>query len=74
MMSHIHNGQVLDYHYKKLGNGGYAFYIGDIYIGQLYKVGKAWSVVGRAPNKLCPIEGFISRWKAAQFLLKLEGY
>lgn len=74
MMSCIHNGKVLDYHYKKLGNGGIAFYIGDIYVGQLYKIGKSWSVVGKSPHPLAPISGLRTRWQGAELLLRLEGY
>jgi len=74
MMSHIHEGKVLDYHYKKLTSCATAFYIGDIYVGQIFKLRKTWSVVGRSPHPLCPIDGIATRWQAAQLLLKLEGY
>ena len=53
----------------------YTFYIGDIYVGEIFKMGKkGYSVVGKSPNKLCPIAGFRTMHDAAVMLHHLEGY
>jgi len=75
----IHEGKVLDFHYKRIGditkNFHYAFYIGDIYVGQIFRMGKGdYSVVGNTPNFLSPINGLNSRFIASELLLKMEGY
>ena len=75
MYSQIVDRKVLDYHYKKMKhNNGYFFYIGDIYIGQMYKIRDYWAIVPRTKCKICPINGFINRYYAAETLLKLAGY
>jgi len=69
------NGQVLDFHYKKLkGSKCHAFYIGDILIGKIFKMRRYWSAVSDQPNYLCPVDGFKTRYHASEFLLKLQGY
>lgn len=78
MMSCIVDGKVLDFYFKKrVFNGefhSYVFYIGDIYVGQIFKIRNTYSVVGKTPNKLSPIDGLATRWQAAELLLKMEGY
>jgi len=76
MYSIVIDGQVVDYKFRKrVENNSYIFSIGTIYVGQIFKIGKrSWSVIGKTPNKLCPVDGFRSRLDAAEFLLKLEGY
>ena len=74
MYSVVLGGKVLDYHFKKLKAGHYAFYIGDILVGQVLILRSGWSAVGYSPSKLCPVHGFNSRLRAAEFLLCLEGY
>ena len=74
MHSLVVNGNVLDFKYKKIALG-YTFYLGDIYVGQIFKMRKhEWSVVGKTPSNLTPVHGFGSRWHASEFLLKLEGF
>lgn len=70
----IVNGKVLDYHYKKLSAFSYNFYIGNMYMGQVFNMGKSWSCVAKEPNKLCPIDGFKTRFDACEMILKLNGY
>lgn len=68
------DSKVLDYNYKKLDDFTYAFYVGDIYIGQVFRMKKYWTAVSGKPCDICPVEGFKNRLYASQFLLKLEGY
>lgn len=73
--SYVKDGKVLDYHWKKLMDGVYAFYIGDIYLGQVFNLNRGgWSAVSKKPNDLCPIAGFKTRLKASEMLIKLAGY
>jgi len=75
MMSAIVNGKVLDFKYKKGGQDFITvFYIGNIYVGQIFKMSNGWSVVGKTKNSLGPIDGLRSRWQAAELLLRMEGY
>jgi len=69
------NGKVEDYGFKKLQNSHYAFYIGGKLIGQVFNLGKysGWSAVWRKPHPLNGTDGFKTRLKACQFLLKMEG-
>jgi len=75
MMSAIVDGKVLDFKFK---NGGQdfltLFYIGNIFVGQIFKMRHGWTVVGKSPNVLSPIDGIATRWQAAQLLLRMEGY
>lgn len=73
MYSVIREGKVEDIRYKRLGNGGYAVYIEEEYIGQVYQVRKLWSAVPRTPHKLSPVHGFGNRTKAMEMILKMEG-
>jgi len=73
MMSTIVNGKVLDWKFKKR-KVDTVFYIGDIFVGQIFKLSNTYSVVGKTPNELSPIDGLATRWQAAQLLLKMEGY
>lgn len=75
----IVDNEVLDFHYKRIGditkNFHYAFYIGDIYIGQIFRMGDCdWSIVGRDPHPLTPINGLRTRYHACELLLKMAGY
>jgi len=68
-------GKVLDYKYKKQTEIIYAFYIGDILIGQLFKMRRGWSAVSwKTHSELCPVHGFRTRFDASEFLLKVNGY
>jgi len=73
MYSEIVNGKVLDFHYKPMTvHNGYIFYVGHIYIGQIFYIGKAWTAVSAFPCPLCPISGFKTRHKAAELLLEIR--
>jgi len=75
MMSIIKDGKVLDFYFKrcKVQNFRTMFYIGDIFVGQIFKIGRTYSVVGKHPHPLSPIRGLATRWQAAELLLKMEG-
>ena len=75
--STVYEGKVLDWKFTKTKHGftAYNFYIGDILIGQLFKMKEqTWSAVSFfKTQKVCPVDGFRSRYHAAQFLLKVNG-
>jgi len=78
MQSAIVNGKVLDFRYKKGGLDFITkFCIGydndEIYVGQIFKMAHGYSVVGKTPNALSPIDGLRTRWQAAELLLRMEG-
>ena len=75
MDSVVVDGKVLDFHYKK-NEVCYDFYIGEMLIGQIFYTGRRnWSAVSwKKPCMLCPVHGFSSRHRAAEFLLKVNGY
>ena len=71
MYSVVHEGRVLDFSYKKLNEDHYAFYIGEILIGQTFKMRAGWSAVSNlVPNPLGVIEGFKTRYNASIYMLK----
>jgi hypothetical protein len=80
MLSVVHEGRVLDFKYKKQNEFTYAFYIGDILIGQVFRMGdQKWSAVGwhnpeSDMHRLYPVDGFRSRYHASEFMLKMAGY
>jgi hypothetical protein len=78
MYSCIHEGKVLDFHYKKCKEVPYihTFYIGDILIGQIFKHGKHnWAAVSFHPNALGKlVSGFGNRYYASDYLLKINGF
>ena len=74
MYSVIVDGNVLDFKYKRGFEFSYAFYIGDILIGQVFNMGRHWSGVSWEPHPLGAVSGFKTRHDAAEFLLKLNGY
>jgi len=45
MYSVLVDDKVLDFKYKSLGEAVSAFYVGDIYVGQIFKMRRAWSCV-----------------------------
>jgi hypothetical protein len=64
--------KVLDWNFKKF-TYGYNFYIGDIYLGQLfrpYSKHSGWSAIPDATLGK-RIDGFISRDKAADYIIDL---
>lgn len=77
MNSFIHEGKALDWHFKVRNNVHY-FYTGDIYQGQIHKIGKGWNVPCDNINipeerRLSP-SGFRTRYDAAHFILYLKYY
>lgn len=64
--------EVLDWGFKKF-KYGYSFYIGERMIGQLFRPHRrrnGWTAVSWSnPGNM--VDGFISRYKAAEYLLKL---
>lgn len=72
MYSHIVDGKVLDYSYKKVSDFQTAFYIGDILVGFVFKHKRTWSAVPFHPHPLSPLDGFRTRYDASICLLKME--
>ena len=73
MLSIIHNGKVLDFCYKVSQKGlSYNFYVGDIFIGQIFKRSKHnWTGISFTDIK-GSMGGFGSRYHASEYLLKLN--
>lgn len=74
MYSCIVEGQVLDFKYKKLTEHVQAFYIGHIYVGQVFKMRYGWTAVSATSNPYGPTVGFKSIYYASDYLLKVSGY
>ena len=78
MNSIIVNGKVLDFRYTRCKEQKfvYNFFIGDIFIGQLFKMKRNnWSAVSfYRPFPLCPLGGFVNKYYASEFLLKINGF
>lgn len=78
MYSVIHNGKILDFKYKRQNDFTVAFYIGDILIGQIFKLGGKYSAViwhdipGNSARK--HVKGFASRYDASAYMLEATGY
>ncbi len=71
LISETVDGKILDWHFK-VRTSDTLFYIGDIYLGQLfYNKSLGWSAVTKFDTEFRAIDGFISRKKAAEFLLKV---
>jgi hypothetical protein len=76
----LEDGQVLDYHFKKMDNGWCQFLVGDRPVGIVTNTerrGQGWAVVTvkDAPNwhlSLTPVYGFKSRMDAVQYMLKVR--
>ncbi len=71
----VWEGEVHDYRFKLLQeNWHYAFYCGDIYMGQVFNLGRAgWSAVPKVPTGFT-YDGFKTRRAAAEMILKVNGY
>jgi len=79
MYSVIVDDKVLDFKYKKLGEAVSAFYVGDIYVGQVFKMRRYWSCVSAKPvyingSNIYPVDGFKTRFHASEFMLKAGGF
>jgi hypothetical protein len=68
-------GQVLVYRFKNLRDGIYAFYCGDVYMGQLFKMrrrkGYTWTAVPNWPSPYSPYDGLSSRLDACEMCIKI---
>jgi hypothetical protein len=72
-MSIIKDNEVLDFRFKRTSQKFRTlFYVGDIFVGQIFKMGRTYSVVGKNPHPLSPIRGLATRWQAAELLLRME--
>lgn len=74
MYSHIVNGKVLDFHFKKSRQSDPdAFFIGDICLGQIWQMHRKnrWTAVSLFENPYGPVVGFATRLDAAEFLIKV---
>ncbi len=75
MLSFIHEGQVLDWHFKTRDNVHY-FYTGHIYQGQIHKINKSWDAVCDSlevpRERRISVDGFRTRIDAASYLLHLK--
>jgi hypothetical protein len=67
--------KVLDFRYVRQNKFTQAFYIGDILLGQVFKLGKHnWSCVSNTYQKFGKIDGFGTRHAASEMLIRLGGY
>lgn len=72
--STIVDGKVLDWSFKKVQDGQYGFYVGEEYMGSVFKIRKrSWSAVYREPMFIGSADGFGSRADAAEYLIKVSG-
>ena len=78
-----HNGEIMDYRFEKknvydtMTCDRYAFYLGDIRIGTIWRHSKySWTAISSKKNDGWPtmIENLNSRLAAANYLLKMNGY
>ena len=74
MISSVIDGKVLDWKWvRRPAMGDTVFYIGDRIVGQLWKNRRGWTAVHCQPMPTNgPVNGFISRIKASEFLRQLE--
>jgi len=72
MYSEVEDGKVLDFHYKKISEYEYAFYIGDIYLGLICKMSRnRWSAFYSLSYDSL-VHGFASRHDASEYILQLR--
>ncbi len=76
MYSLIHDGQVLDYRFKKHLEFSYLFFTGDLYQGQVFNTKRGWSALAdRSVSKTVQlVKGFRTRLDAAEYILQANGY
>lgn len=67
MVSSVIGGKVCDWTYKPLGNGVYAFDVGDIPLATVHNMGSRWSVVVFGDCAMRSAGGFATRHDAAKF-------
>ena len=72
MLSAIVDGKVLDYKYKKIQENHYVFNIGDICIGEIFKMRSGWGVVVTYKPSISVgvVYGFKTRTNAAQYMIQ----
>ena len=77
MFSVIVDGEVQDIRYKRHTEWSYLVYLGDRYLGQVFRIRtKAWDLVSAnssdIPMSLGAMSGFITRDAATEMLLRLN--
>ena len=71
LYSENYQGKVLDYRFKRMNEFTYAFYIGDIYLGQVYNMDRNWAAVSGIITGYGPVYGFKTRMDACQYILQV---
>ena len=69
------DGKVVDVHYK-IREQDTVVYLGDEYIGQLFKFRNRYTAIYRYPSELgfVKVDGFATRYDATHYLLRLHVY
>lgn len=67
----VHEGKVLDYKFKKMNEFTYSFWVGDIYLGQVFNMDTSWTAVTRPATGFGPVNGFKTRVDACQFIIQV---
>lgn len=70
----IVDGKVLDWRWEKHAaiENHYLFYVGDVFIGQIWGGKLGWSALHRKSQTIGLVSGFRTRYDALHFLLKFE--
>ncbi len=71
-----HKGNFVDLKFKKLqGTWHQAVFVDDILLGQVFNMGKSWSIVSdKVIGQVSPMHGFKNKRFALDYLTKLNGY
>ena len=72
--SSVVDGKVLDWKFKRQQPHWVAFYIGDILVGQIFKLNSGYTGVLYNSHQYNGIGGFRTRHDAATYLLFIGGY
>jgi hypothetical protein len=72
--SSIVDGKVLDWKFKRAMPHVVSFSIGNIHIGQIFKINNSYTGVLRNGHQYNGIGGFRTRHDAAAYLLFIGGY
>lgn len=67
------DGKVKDYHFIRQNDFTVNFYIGDIYVGQIFKL-NGYTAMLCKPHPHNKVHGFKTRLAAAEYLLRIGGY
>jgi len=67
------DGKVRTFRYKKQSDFIYAFYLGELLMGQLFNMGKSWSAVSwvKDPDGQRKVGGFKTRHDAVNYLIQV---